>query len=95
MPEPVDRAQLVAAVLGGEQPHCPARLRRRQLRGVARARQNGHTLAKDDAAPLAIAGTCLLWLLRLVLAPDNPPRVQKEAALLGHRRKVTRSGFSL
>lgn len=35
MLEPVDGAELVADVLGGEQPHRPTRLRHRQLGGVA------------------------------------------------------------
>lgn len=36
---------------------------------MARARQDGHTLTKDDATPLAVVGRCLLWLVRLLLAP--------------------------
>lgn len=37
----------------------------------ARTHQAGQTPAKEDATPLAVAGTCLLWLLRLVLAPTG------------------------
>jgi hypothetical protein len=36
---------------------------------IARSRQNGQALADDDLTPLAAAGTCALWLLRLLLAP--------------------------
>ncbi len=38
---------------------------------IARSRQAGHALATDDATPLAVAGACLLWLLRLLLAPAS------------------------
>ena len=34
-------------------------------------RADGQVLAADDATPLAIAGACLLWLLRLLLAPTS------------------------
>ena len=37
----------------------------------ARALDAGRGLAPDDATPLAIAGACLLWLLRLAVAPAS------------------------
>lgn len=36
---------------------------------IARMQADGQILAADDTTPLAIAGACLLWLLRLLLAP--------------------------
>src|SRR5215469_4016110 len=36
---------------------------------LARMRASGEALAGEEATPLAAAGACLLWLLRLMLAP--------------------------
>jgi hypothetical protein len=38
---------------------------------IARARQADQALADDDAAPMAIVGGLILWLLRLALAPPS------------------------
>lgn len=51
------------------------------LIGVVRTRAlTGHGTIADEATPLAIAGACLLWLLRLALAPAS--------TLTGFRRWV-------
>jgi len=38
---------------------------------IARTRHTGQALADDDTTPLAVAGACLLWMLRLVVAPGS------------------------
>lgn len=47
---------------------------------IARMQHAGQVLAGDDATPLAVAGACALWLLRLLLAPAS--------TLTGFRRWV-------
>jgi hypothetical protein len=47
---------------------------------LARMHATGQALAEEDATPLAIAGTVVLWLLRLALAPAS--------TLAGFRRWV-------
>jgi hypothetical protein len=38
---------------------------------LARMQTTGQALAGEEVTPLAVAGTCLLWLLRLALAPAS------------------------
>jgi hypothetical protein len=38
---------------------------------LARMQATGGTLAGEEVTPLAVAGACLLWLLRLALAPAS------------------------
>src|SRR6266576_4786030 len=47
---------------------------------LARMQTTGQALAGEEVTPLAVAGTCLLWLLRLALAPAS--------TLAGFRRWV-------
>ena len=47
---------------------------------LARMQATGQALAGEEVTPLAVAGTCLLWLLRLALAPAS--------TLAGFRRWV-------
>jgi hypothetical protein len=47
---------------------------------LARKQATGQALAGEEVTPLAVAGACLLWLLRLVLAPAS--------TLAGFRRWV-------
>jgi hypothetical protein len=47
---------------------------------LARLRPDGHRLAGEDVTPLAFAGSVLLWLLRLAMAPAS--------TLAGFRRWV-------
>lgn len=47
---------------------------------IARARHANQALDADDTTPLAVAGACLLWLLRLIVAPAS--------TLTGFRRWV-------
>jgi hypothetical protein len=47
---------------------------------LARMNATGQALAGEEVTPLAVAGTCLLWLLRLALAPAS--------TLAGFRRWV-------
>jgi hypothetical protein len=42
-----------------------------RARAIARTRQAGPALADDDATPMAIVGSLILWLLRLALAPPS------------------------
>jgi len=47
---------------------------------LARMHATGQALAGEEVTPLAVAGACLLWLLRLTLAPAS--------TLAGFRRWV-------